>query len=50
MVIGNVETEYCSAVTAFKEFEVDAFAFRINKITDKEGNRLKYDYDDKKLQ
>ncbi|MBS1514698.1 MAG: M1 family metallopeptidase [Bacteroidetes bacterium] len=49
MVIGNVETRIVPLADGFKEFEVDAVAFRINKITDKEGNRLKYDYDDKKI-
>lgn len=49
MVIGNVETSIIPLADGFKEFEVDAVAFRINKITDKEGNRLKYDYDDKKI-
>jgi len=49
MVIGNVETKIVPLANGFNEFEVDAVAFRINKISDIAGNRLKYDYDDKKI-
>ncbi len=49
MVLGNVETKIVPLADGFKEFEVDAIAFRINTITDKNGNKLKYDYDDKKI-
>lgn len=49
MVLGNVETKIVPLADGFNEFEVDAVAFKINKITGKNGNRLKYDYDDKKI-
>ncbi len=49
MILGNVETKIVPLADNFNEFEVDAVAFRINSITDKNGKRLKYDYDDKKI-
>lgn len=49
MVIGVVETKIVPLADGFKEFEVDAVAMNVNSITDKNGKKLPYDYDDKKL-
>lgn len=49
MIIGVVETKIVPLADGFKEFEVDAVAMNVNFITDKEGKKLPYDYDDKKL-
>ena len=49
MILGNVETKIVPLSDNFNEFEVDAVAFKINSITDKNGKRLKYDYDDRKI-
>lgn len=48
-VEGNVETTIVPLAGNFREFEVDAVAFRINNIRDNSGNDLDYDYDGKKI-
>jgi aminopeptidase N len=49
MIIGVVETKIVPLTDGFNEFEVDAVAMNVNFITDKDGKKLPYDYDDKKL-
>lgn len=49
MIIGVVETKIVPLADGFKEFEVDAVAMNVNFIADKDGKKLPYDYDDKKL-